>query len=121
MTHILAHICNLKVGKLTHVINNAHIYENQIDGGRKQIDNFNSLCTIDNINKLKTNSEIKHDMSRNLLHSFDELLPICEYEPKLIINKDKKEFKDFTFKDVSLNGYKINFGNMGKIEMPVSV
>lgn len=39
LTYLLAHVTNLQPGKLTHVINNAHIYENQIEGMKKQFEN----------------------------------------------------------------------------------
>jgi thymidylate synthase len=37
LTHMLAQVSNLKVGKLTWVINDAHIYVNQIEGINEQI------------------------------------------------------------------------------------
>ena len=43
------------------------------------------------------------------------------YIPKLQLNIKGKEFKDITSDDISLNGYSVKYGNMGKIEMPVSV
>jgi thymidylate synthase len=39
LTHILAHLCELKVGKLSCWIGDAHIYENHMDAARKFIDN----------------------------------------------------------------------------------
>ena len=38
LVHLIAQVTNLKPGKMTWVINNAHIYENQIDGIKEQID-----------------------------------------------------------------------------------
>lgn len=37
LVHMIAQVTGLKVGMLTHVINNAHIYENQIEGIKIQI------------------------------------------------------------------------------------
>lgn len=37
LVHLIAQVTNLKVGLLTHVINNAHIYENQVDAIRLQL------------------------------------------------------------------------------------
>ena len=37
LTHLLAQVCGLKAGLFTHVINNAHIYENQVEGIRTQL------------------------------------------------------------------------------------
>lgn len=38
LVHMLAQSSGLKVGTLTHVINNAHIYENQIEGLKEQFE-----------------------------------------------------------------------------------
>ena len=37
LVHLIAHVTGYKPGKLTWVINNAHIYENQIEGIKEQI------------------------------------------------------------------------------------
>lgn len=37
LVHLLAQVSNLRPGLLTHVINNAHIYENQVEGIRLQL------------------------------------------------------------------------------------
>ena len=37
LVHLLAQVSNLRPGMLTHVINNAHIYENQVEGIRLQL------------------------------------------------------------------------------------
>ena len=43
LVHMLAQVTGLKVGLFTHVINNAHIYENQIDGMNEQLSRKNDL------------------------------------------------------------------------------
>ncbi len=37
LTHLIASATNLKVGLFTHVINNAHIYENHVEGLKEQL------------------------------------------------------------------------------------
>ncbi len=37
LVHLLAQVTNLKVGIFTHVINNAHIYENHVEGLKEQV------------------------------------------------------------------------------------
>jgi thymidylate synthase len=37
LTHLIAQVVGLKVGMLTHVISNAHIYENQVEGMKLQL------------------------------------------------------------------------------------
>lgn len=39
LCHMVAQVTGLKVGSLLHIINNAHIYENQVEGGIKQLSN----------------------------------------------------------------------------------
>ena len=41
LTHMLAQVTGLKPGLFTHVINNAHIYENQIEGMKVQLTRAN--------------------------------------------------------------------------------
>ena len=43
LLHLLAHTCNLEAGELLWVINDAHIYENQIDGISEQIAKFEEM------------------------------------------------------------------------------
>lgn len=38
LVHMIAHVTNLKVGKLIHYMNNAHIYENQIEPIKTQLE-----------------------------------------------------------------------------------
>lgn len=37
LTYMIAQVCNLKVGEFIHVIGDAHIYNNQIDGVKEQL------------------------------------------------------------------------------------
>ena len=83
LTHLVAQAVGLKPGLFTHVINNAHIYENQIKGIREQI--------------------------LRKPHAFPA--------PKLVINKNIKDFYEFTADDISLEGYKYHEA----IKMEVSV
>lgn len=41
LVHLIAHVTGLRVGLFTHVINNAHIYENQVDGVKTQLERRN--------------------------------------------------------------------------------
>ena len=56
LTHMLAQVTGLKPGLFTHVINNAHIYENQIEGMEVQITRANDAYSAP---KLWLNPEIK--------------------------------------------------------------
>ena len=112
LVHILAEICNLKVGQLTHVINNAHIYENQIEGIKQQIYNYNKLNFYNELSKF-TGKEVEEECK--------DFKDIISSNSKLKLNIGGKDFSEITYKDIELEGYSINEGNMGKIEMPVSV
>ncbi len=83
LVHLLAQVTNLRVGTFTHVINNAHIYENHIEGLKEQLSRKNE--------------------------AYDA--------PKLVINKEIKDFYDFKVCDINLVDYKYH----DKISMEVSV
>ncbi|NRT92329.1 thymidylate synthase [Clostridium beijerinckii] len=55
LVHLLAQVTGLKPGLFTHVINNAHIYENQVDGLKLQLTRKNDAY---NAPKLWINPEI---------------------------------------------------------------
>lgn len=67
LVNLLAHVTGLKPGKMTWVINNAHIYENQIDGIKKQLERTNDAYDAP---KLWLNKDItdffKFDNSKDL-------------------------------------------------------
>lgn len=83
LVHLLAQVTNLKVGTLTHVINNAHIYENHISPLKEQLKNRNNAYPA----------------------------------PTLSINKNIKDFYDFTINDINLLDYQCH----SKIAMEVSI
>ena len=94
LCHLIARACGLRVGQMTYVINDAHIYENQIEGIQEQLRRRDEKLAADG--KL-----------------FDA--------PKLWINPRKKDFfkidnsKDLL--DIRLEGYE----HQGKISMPVAM
>ncbi len=93
LCHLIAQTCNLSPGQFTYVINNAHIYENQIDGIKEQI--------------RRRDEKIQKD---------GKLLDA----PKLWINPEITDFFAFDnskdLKDIKL----INYEHQGKIAMPVT-
>lgn len=56
LVNLLAHVTGLKPGLFTHVINNAHIYENQVEGMKIQIERENEAYEAP---KLWINEDIK--------------------------------------------------------------
>jgi thymidylate synthase len=56
LVHLIAQVTDLAPGLFTHVINNAHIYENQVEGMREQL----SRGEAPEAPKLWINPEIKN-------------------------------------------------------------
>jgi thymidylate synthase len=94
LCHLLAQVCGLEVGVMTYVINDAHIYENQIEGIKEQI----------------RRREEKMAKDGKLFEA-----------PKLWVNPKVKDFFKFDnskeLLDIRLEGYE----HQGKIAMPVAV
>lgn len=113
LNHMLSQVTGLKPGILTHVISNAHIYENQIPGIEEQIDRYEKL------KKLRTKVILEKAFTKKTEYTPEELklIPMIKTKPKLKLNPDIKDFYDFTMDDIKLESY----NHMGKIEFPVSV
>lgn len=92
LCHMIAQCIGVRPGIMTFMINDAHLYENQIDGIKEQIARYD-------------------DAVKN------HTLPKA---PKLWLNPDKKDFFDFDnskeLKDIRLDNYE----NLGVIKMPIT-
>ena len=92
LCHLVAHCIGAKPGQFTFITNDAHIYENQIDGIKEQIARYDEAMT-------------------------NGSLPPA---PTLWINPEVKDFHAFdssrASKDIKLNNYE----NLGTISMPVT-
>lgn len=92
LCYLIAQCIGAKPGQLTFITNDAHIYKNQIDGIREQIDRYDKAVK-------------------------DGTLPPA---PTLWINPKITDFHDFDssreLKDIRLDNYK----NLGTIKMPVT-
>ena len=92
LCYMIAQVVGAKPGLFTFITNDAHIYENQVDGIREQIAKYESAVR-------------------------DGSLPKA---PKLWLNPEIKDFYDFDnsrdLKDIELENYK----NLGTIKMPVT-
>ena len=93
LCHLIAQVTGLKPGQMTYVINDAHIYENQIDGIKEQLARRDEKLAKDG----------------KLFNA-----------PKLWINPKVKDFFKFDnsadLLDIKLEGYE----HQGKISMPVT-
>jgi thymidylate synthase len=115
LTHMLAQVSGLKVGRLTHVINNAHIYENQINGMKEQLKRDEELCQVMNVLQGKNGDyELKQMCGEEYSR---KMMSLYYSNPILKLNPDITNFYDFTPEDIVLENYK----HMGKIDIPVSV
>lgn len=92
LCHLIAQSVGARPGQLTFITNDAHIYENQIDGIKEQIARYDEAVK-------------------------NGTLPPA---PKLWINPEIKNFHDFDcsreLKDIKLENYE----NLGTIKMPVT-
>lgn len=113
LTHMIAQVTGFQAGQLTHVINNAHIYQNQVDGMKEQIERYNKL------QRCAYNYQTFHDYYNDATREDYKKLryDIYSTSPKLKLNPNITDFYDFTIDDIVLENYK----NMGKISMEVSV
>ena len=93
LCNLIAHCTGLKPGKFTYAINNAHIYENQVEGIREQ-----------------------QDRAKKYVAEHGDL----PKAPTLWINPEVTDFFAFDnsreLKDIKL----IDYENLGKIRMPVT-
>lgn len=104
LTHLLAQVTGYKPGLLTHVINNAHIYKDQMHGVEEQIKRFKTLKSC-------------YEMNGNLLSESGFIYSdIMASKPKIVLNPTVKNFYDFKIDDILLIDYK----HLGGIKMPVS-
>lgn len=117
LINLIAQVTGLKPGLFTHVMNNAHIYENQFDGMNEQIRRFELMEKIEFTN----NDELLLDHLKNSkvapIDEIEDTLKVLKSNPKLKINSDIKDFYDFTIDDISLEDYE----SLKVIKMPVSV
>ena len=92
LCHLLAQVTGYQPGQMTFITNDAHIYENQIEGIKEQIARYDQAIK-------------------------DGTLP---EPPQLWVNPDIHEFADFDnskeLKDIRLEGYE----HLGVIKMPVT-
>ena len=126
---LIAQVTNLEPGSLDWSIKDAHIYINQINGIKTQIERGKTLDKISAMNKddlLKLKKELEEEQfikgvdesNESKLRAID--LTVNPEKPYLWINKDIDNFFDFDnskeLKDIKVKQYK----HMGKISFPIS-
>jgi len=91
--HLIAQVAGLKPGQMTYVINNAHIYENQVEGIREQL--------------RRRDEKLEKD---------GELFPA----PRLWINPEVKDFFKFDNSKELADIRLVKYQHQGRIVMPVT-
>ena len=131
---MIAQVTNLEPGTIKHSIKDAHIYVNQVDGVKEQIERekkFNELSNLPKEDLLKLKTVLEEKMSKiDNKKSKEYLLLDTEYrmvdmildpvKPVLELNKDINDFFEFDnskdLKDVKI----LNYKHMGKIDFPIA-
>lgn len=88
---LLARDLGVKPGILTHVIADAHIYDNQMNGVKEQLRRYAKVC----------NSEDSEDVKE-----------VLESTPRFVCNAESRDFFAVHAEDCKIEGYK----HMGKID-----
>ena len=129
---MIAQVTNLEPGTIEYSIKDAHIYLNQIDGIKEQINRWNkyekiSKDSIENLElqkkyaeKFLSNNE-KYELEEELKLELKMIeLALSKDKPELLLNKEIDDFFKFDnskdLKDIKLNNYK----HLGKIKFPIA-
>ena len=91
---IIAKLSGLKPGLFSHIINNAHIYENQCENMSRQIFNYNLLCAAADNNSVPPENFTAYDRFRKIALS----------KPEIELNIGDT-FNDIKREDISLKNY----------------
>lgn len=78
LTHLFARHLGVRPGILTHVMADSHIYENQVEGVKKQFDQWGKICSMDKLEpKLVFKDGAPEDFWKIKLEDID----IIDYDP----------------------------------------
>ena len=134
---MIAQVTNLEPGKINYSIKDAHIYVDQLEGIKKQLERWNEFVILRskkerdlmqeyfNIKKSLSLSENLNQFSKEELASMKERLNMIDMaldpgKPELWLNPEIKDFFKFDnsreLKDVKIKNYK----HLGKIKFPIA-
>ena len=99
LTHMVAYVCDLKVGEFIHTFGDVHLYHNHLEQARQL---------------LKREAEVKISKRRGVKASED--LPLFSL-PKITLSSDTKDLFSFTRDDIQIS----NYHPAAKIAAPVAV
>lgn len=126
---LIANVTGLEPGTLDWSIKDAHIYVNQVDGIKEQLENGDILKDINSLSKsklmelkeeyekIKTQQELSKE-SEKILSAVD--ISLALEKPYLWVNPEIDNFYDYDnskeLKDIKVKEYK----HMGKIKFPIA-
>ena len=126
---LVAHCTGLIPGTLDWSIKDAHIYVNQVDGIKEQLNRLDAYLTYKKIDKntlvLMRDRILKETDQYDCKIDNDTLLKILDLiidpqKPYLWLNEEKKDFYEFDnskeLSDIKVKNYK----HMGKIKFPIA-
>lgn len=126
---LVAHCTGLIPGTLDWSIKDAHIYVNQVDGIKEQLNRLDTYLTYKKIDKdtliLMRDGILKETDQYDCKIDNDTLLKILDLiidpqKPYLWLNEEKKDFYEFDnskeLTDIKVKNYK----HMGKIKFPIA-
>lgn len=126
---LVAHCTGLIPGTLDWSIKDAHIYINQVDGIKEQLNRLDAYLTYKKIDKdtliLMKDRILKETDQYDCKIDNDTLLKILDLiidpqKPYLWLNEEKKDFYEFD-NSKELNDIKVkNYKHMGKIKFPIA-
>ena len=126
LLNLFAKSTGLAPGTLDWSIKDAHIYVNQVDGIKEQIQNGEILDSVNNLSKkdlisIKKELENLKELDFNQEKSLKAIeIGLSEEKPHLWVNPEIKNFYDYDnsreLKDIKVKEYK----HMGKISFPIS-
>lgn len=126
---LVAHCTGLIPGTLDWSIKDAHIYVNQVDGIKEQLNRLDAYLTYKKIDKdtliLMKDRILKETDQYDCKIDNDTLLKILDLiidpqKPYLWLNEEKKDFYEFD-NSKELNDIKVkNYKHMGKIKFPIA-
>ena len=126
---LVAHCTGLIPGTLDWSIKDAHIYVNQVDGIKEQLNRLDAYLTYKKIDKdtliLMKDRILKETDQYDCKIDNDTLLKILyliidPQKPYLWLNEEKKDFYEFD-NSKELNDIKVkNYKHMGKIKFPIA-
>lgn len=118
---LFARHLRVKPGILTHVIADAHIYDNQMDGVAKQIANNRLLHDAMHISDPKTLKSacpwlVHEPITVNIDNDWDLIQSVIKSKPKFVNNSESDDFWHVNPDDCFIKDYanlgKINFGDV---------